>query len=88
MSSPSQLCNDLTAEEMSFEYESFKHIVLLNKRELSLINAGASISRILSKRDREHMWRLGIISLDTSKEKKYILSDAAKQVLDNNNSSK
>jgi hypothetical protein len=88
MNSPSQLFNDLTTEEMSFEYESFKHIVLLNRRELSQINAGASISRILSKRDREHMFRLGILTLDTSMGKKYILSDAAKQVLDYKNSIK
>ena len=73
---------------MSFEYESFKNIVLLNRQELCRINSGASTSMILCKRDREHMWRLGILLLDTSKGKKYVLSDAAKQVLDYSTASK
>lgn len=67
---------------MSPENVSFNNMVLHHKHTLLKINAGAKTSKILSKRDREHMRKLGILTLDTTKGKRYILSETTKRVLE------
>ena len=48
---------------MGLEDESFENMVLHHRRALIRINAGTSSRKVLSKQDREHMRKLGIILL-------------------------
>jgi hypothetical protein len=66
---------------LGFEDESFENMVLHHRRALIRINAGTSSRKVLSKLDREHMRKLGVILLISSQGRRYVLSLRAKRVL-------
>ena len=68
-------------ELMELENDSFKNMVLYYSNALMRVNEGVPTSEILSKRDREHMKKIGILILTMDKGKRYLLSDRARSLL-------
>lgn len=64
-----------------FEDDSFDNMVFHYRRALIRLNAGVASRKLFSKRDREHMRKLGIIVLTVSKGRRYALTDKTKRVL-------
>lgn len=63
------------------EDESFENLVLHHKRALIRINSGTASGKVLSRRDREHLSKLGIITFAKSHGKRYTLTPKAKKIL-------
>ena len=77
--SPAGLTHD--GIDVGFEDSSFENMVIHYRRALIRLNAGIASGKLLSKRDREHMRKLGIIVLTASKGRRYVITDRAKQIL-------
>jgi hypothetical protein len=80
-SSPQLSRQDAVEDRLGFEDESFENMVLHHRRALIRINAGTSSRKVLSKRERECMRKLGILLLTSSQGRRYVLSLGAKRVL-------
>jgi len=80
-SSPRFSKPDAAENRLRFEDENFENMVLLHRRALIRINAGTSSMKVLSKRERECMRKLGILLLTSSQGRRYVLSLGAKRVL-------
>ena len=72
---------NVVRDPSGLENESFENMVLHHRRALMRINAGASSCKVLSKRDREHMRKLGILHLTFYQGRRYVLTLRAKRVL-------
>jgi len=80
-SSPRFSMLDAAEDRLGLEDENFENMVLLHRRALVRINAGTSSMKVLSKRERECMRKLGILLLTSSQGRRYVLSLGAKRVL-------